>query len=194
MTAAHESAPAEVDSGTIGWLLPEISAAFDAALAALREFRAGAAGLERHDVDLGPLRIARSHLHQAHGALQVVDIAGVTRLTEAIEELVGTFETAPEGCDATSLDAIGTACRSLIEYLEDLRGGSPAQPLYLFPAYRDLLAARRVDRIHPADLFHADLAVRPSPVPGPLLDSRGLAEQRVHFEQALLRYMRNDDD
>ncbi|MEO8936310.1 MAG: response regulator [Burkholderiaceae bacterium] len=184
-----------VDTGAIAWLLPEIVSAFDAATTALRAFRAGAAGVDRQDVDLAPLRVAGSHLHQAHGALELGEIAGVTRLTEAMEDLLGCFEKEPERCDATALDAITAGCRSIVEYLEDLLGGARQQPLYLFPGYRALLAARGVDRIHPADLFTVDLGVRaPRDDSGVLLDSDGLVEQRNAFEQALLRYIRNERD
>ena len=189
-----------IDTGTIGWLLPEISNAFDAALAALRTFRAGAAGADRRDVDLGPLRAARSHLHQAHGALEIAELAGIPKLTEAIEDLLASFEATPERCDATALDAIIGGCRAIVEYLEDLQSGAHQQPLYLFPAYRDLLRARGADRIHPADLFHADLSIRPpraangSASPGLRAQNASLDEQRAAFEQGLLRYMRHDRD
>ncbi len=184
-----------VDTGTIAWLLPEIVHAFDAATAALRSFRAGAAGVDRQDVDLAPLRVARSHLHQAHGALELGEIAGVTKLTEAIEELLAVFEVEPGRCDATALDAIIGGCRAIVEYLEDLQGGARQQPLHLFPSYRDLLVARGVDRIHPADLFMVDLGVRaPKGDEGTALDDQALREQRTAFEQALLRYLRNEND
>ncbi|MGI9025278.1 MAG: hypothetical protein ACR2GP_06805, partial [Burkholderiaceae bacterium] len=202
---AHSDAA--IDTATIAWLLPEISKAFDAATAALRSFRAGAAGAERRDVDLGPLRVARSHLHQAHGALEIVELAGIPKLTEAIEELLASFEAEPEKCDATALDAIIGGCRTIVEYLEDLQGGAHQQPLYPFPAYRELLRAHNADRIHPADLFQADLSIRPprgaatgSGRAAPGTDAfqaklgEGLNEQRTAFELALLRYMRNDQD
>ena len=184
-----------VDTGTISWLLPEIVHAFDAATTALRAFRAGAAGVDRRDVDLAPLRVARSQLHQAHGALELGEIAGVTRLTEAIEDLLGSFEDEPARCDAIALDAIIGGCRAIVEYLEDLQAGAPQQPLLLFPSYRELLTARGADRIHPADLFLVDLGVRlPKSAEGTGLDDEGLRIQRSTFEQALLRYIRNEDD
>ena len=184
-----------VDTGTIGWLLPEIVNAFDATTTALRAFRAGAAGVDRDHVDLAPLRVARSHLHQAHGALELGEVAGVTRLTEAMEDLLACFEEEPQRCDATALDAIIGGCRAIVEYLEDLQGGARQQPLNLFPSYRDLLAARGADRIHPADLFLVDLGVRlPKTTDGTVLDDTGLRSQRSTFEQALLRYLRNEND
>ena len=149
----------DVDTNTIGWLLPEIGRAFEAATTALRQFRAGAAGVDRDNVDLAPLRVARTHLHQAHGALELSEIAGVTRVTEAIEALLVVFEEDPSRCDGTAMDAVVGGCRSTIEYLEDLQTGSPQQPLFLFPSYRELLAVRGVDRIHPADLFRANLGI-----------------------------------
>ena len=190
-----EAVESDVDTGTIGWLLPEIDHAFDAAIAALRQFRAGAAGVERADVDLAPLRMARSHLHQAHGALELGELAGVTKLTEAIEAFLADFENDPARCDATALDAIIGGCRSILEYLEDLQNGARQQPLYLFPSYRDLLVARGADRIHPADLFTADLSVRaPRDDGGKALGTEELKSQRSGFEQALLRYIRDEND
>jgi len=184
-----------VDTGTIAWLLPEIVHAFDAATAALRAFRAGAAGVDKRDVDLAPLRVARSHLHQAHGALELGEIAGVTRVTEAMEELLGSFEDEPERCTAIALDAVIGGCRAIVEYLEDLQSGASQQPLLLFPSYRELLAARGADRIHPADLFLVNLGVRlPRSGEGTALDDEGLRVQRSTFEQGLLRYIRNEND
>ncbi len=184
-----------IDIGTIAWLLPEIVKAFDAATTALRAFRAGAAGVDKQEVDLAPLRVARSHLHQAHGALELGEVAGVTRLTEAMEDLLELFEGEPERCDAIALDAIIGGCRSIVEYLEDLQGDARQQPLLLFPSYRDLLTARRADRIHPADLFLVDLGVRlPKSADDTGLDDAGLRVQRNLFEQGLLRFLRNEDD
>ena len=185
-----------VDTGTIAWLLPEIVNAFDAATSALRGFRAGAAAVERANVDMGPLRIARSHLHQAHGALELSELAGVGKLTEAMEELLVVFEEDPTRCDAITLDAIVGGCRSVVEYLEDLQTDGHAQPLRLFPSYRELLTARKADRIHPADLFVVDLGIRPprEQGDGAVLDAAGLVHQRRSFERALLRYFRDDGD
>jgi chemosensory pili system protein ChpA (sensor histidine kinase/response regulator) len=185
----------EVDTGTIAWLLPEIVSAFDAATSSLRAFRAGAAGVDRADVDFAPLRVARSHLHQAHGALELGELAGVTKVTEAIEEFLALFENEPERCDAIALDAIIGSCRAIVEYLEDLQGGAPQQPLLLFPSYSELLGARGADRIHPADLFMVDLGIRPPrDDSGVALDNAGLNDERSAFEQALLRYIRNEND
>ena len=186
-----------IDAGTIGWLLPEIANAFDASLASLRSFRGAAAGVDRRDVDLAPLRIARSRLHQAHGALAMLDLGGPTRLTDAVEELFATFETSPERCDATALDAVVGAFRALTEYLEDLQTGHAPNPLHLFPSYRALLVARGVERVHPADLLTVDLGFRPPRDPATSEAPPGandLAEQRAAFEQGLLRYLRNDQD
>lgn len=202
MTSAASDAALDdastVDTGTIGWLLPEIVSAFDAATTALRAFRAGAAGVDRQDVDLAPLRVARSHLHQAHGALEMSEVAGVTRLTGAMEDLLATFEAQPERCDAIALDAVIGGCRAIVEYLEDLQAAAPQQPLHLFASYRDLLVASGVDRIHPADLFLVDPAIRPPRIEssGDLaaIDASALNEQRSAFEQALLRFLRNDRD
>ena len=205
MTSAHDftsasASPVEdlsdwgqVDTASLVWLLPELRGALDAALAALRQFGAGA---QAGDVDLTPLRVARSHLHQAHGALQVVDLEGVSLLTEEIEHLLETFEADPARCDGEALAAIAGACRSVVEYLDELLTGARHQPVRLYPSYRGLLHLRGANRIHPADLFFPDLSMRPPrpASPGHVLSSGEMAEQRSRFELALLRFLRNDRD
>jgi chemosensory pili system protein ChpA (sensor histidine kinase/response regulator) len=90
-------------------------------------------------------------------------------------------------------DAIGNAYQALTEYLQELMSGAPHQPVRLFPYYRALLETRGAERIHPADLFFPNLAVRPqlpATEPGAAPDYVAL---RKRFERALLPFLKSTD-
>src|SRR5690606_22891678 len=99
------------------------------------------------------LRHAKTYLHQAHGALQIVDVDGVAIITETVEDLFDRFESGQLSLTDDSVHAIAHAYQALLEYLEELLAGMPHQPVRLFPYYRALLQVRGAERIHPADLF-----------------------------------------
>ena len=64
------------DLVTLSWCLGEIRQALTQAEQLLEK------QLHAEEGDLASLRAARACLHQAHGALQVVDIEGVALLTQ----------------------------------------------------------------------------------------------------------------
>ena len=107
------------------------------------------------------LRHAKAYLHQAHGALQMVDVDGVVIITETVEDLLDRVESGQLQLDESCVRAITHAYQALLEYLEELLAGVPHQPVRLFPYYRALLQVRGAERIHPADLFFPNLAIRP---------------------------------
>jgi chemosensory pili system protein ChpA (sensor histidine kinase/response regulator) len=82
---------------------------------------------------------AKSYLHQAHGALQIVDIDGVSIVTETIEELIERLQSSQLEMTQANIDVILDAFHAVLRYLEDLLSGAPHQPVRLFPYYRALL-------------------------------------------------------
>jgi chemosensory pili system protein ChpA (sensor histidine kinase/response regulator) len=91
--------------------------------------------------------------------------------------------------------AIGHAYQALVEYLEELLAGTPHQPVRLFPYYRSLLQVRGAERIHPADLFFPNLAIRPQlPSAATTLSQDDYVLLRKRFERALLLFLKNADD
>ena len=74
------------DLVTLSWCLGEIRQALNQAEQLLERH------LHSEEGDLAALRAARSQLHQAHGALQVVDIEGVSLLTQESEALLDAVE------------------------------------------------------------------------------------------------------
>src|SRR5690606_20810967 len=63
-----------------------------------------------------------------------------------------------------------------------------------FPYYRALLQVRGAERIHPADLFFPNLAIRPQLPPGTQLLARDeYVALRKRFERALLLFLKGGD-
>ena len=137
----------QFDTGPLSWVMEEIRTALA---------RTSALALSSSDLDADAaadtLRQAAKVLHQAHGALHVVDIAGAPLLTEAIEDLLTRAADGALATEAPYPDAIAAACGALTEYLDELLAGAAPQPLKLYPYYRDLQQARGISRIHPTDL------------------------------------------
>jgi chemosensory pili system protein ChpA (sensor histidine kinase/response regulator) len=144
------------------------------------------------------LQHAKSHLHQAHGALQMVDLDGVSLMTEVAEAALDRFKAGTLKCSTDNAQAVAQLYQALVEYLEELLAGAPSQPARLFPYYRDVQAMIGVERIHPADLFFPDLsqpvgltpsdAVAEAPAEAP-----DYAACRQRFERALLPYLKSAD-
>ena len=177
-----------VDTGPLSWVMSELRDALERSLESLKTFA-------QNTDDPTPLKLAKSNLHQAHGALQIVDLEGVSLVTEEVESLLEGFEASPGACTPEAVETVGAAYRSVTEYLEELLAGAPHQPVRLFPSYRALLALRHAERIHPADLFYPDLSVRPpraSSGAGRPLSPGEIAVQRSRFEKGLLQYLRDD--
>ncbi|MEB0136733.1 Hpt domain-containing protein [Actimicrobium sp. CCC2.4] len=175
------------DAGSLSWIMAEIREALDQSRTALIE-------AIRQDDDARPttLRHARAFLHQAHGALQIVDIEGVTILTETAEDLLERMESGQVPASPQAGQVLDNAYQALLGYLDELLAGVPQQPVRLFPYYRALLELRGAERIHPADLFFPNLAVRPQPV---LVRVAGAApvdyaKLRKRFEMALLPFLK----
>jgi chemotaxis protein histidine kinase CheA/ActR/RegA family two-component response regulator len=167
--------------------MSELRGSLERSLESLRAFA-------KNPDDSNALRVARSELHQAHGALQLVDLEGVSLVTEEVEHLLEGFDAHPEQADERAVETVAGAFRAVIQYLEELLEGAPHQPVRLFPSYKSLLALRGADRIHPADLFYPDLSIRPprSLIQGTPLSPEEVAQQRTIFERALLVYLRDD--
>src|SRR3954469_24165385 len=78
---------APFDTGPLSWVIGEIRDALERSAKALQD----AAG---RSAEAQPTLLlhAKTHLHQAHGALQMVDVEGVDRLTGAAEQALDRFK------------------------------------------------------------------------------------------------------
>ncbi|MBC7453480.1 MAG: Hpt domain-containing protein, partial [Massilia sp.] len=178
------------DSAPLSWVAGEIRETLGRSKAALAD-----AFAQQSDAEAckALLRRAKVLLHQAHGALQMVDVNGVAIVTETIEDMFDRLESGQLLWSAAIVAAVDHAYGALVEYLEELLAGAAPQPVRLFPYYQDLLQARGAERMHAADLFFPDLSVRPM-LP-PIADTLSAVAVdyvalRKRFEKALLPFLK----
>ncbi|KQV45673.1 Hpt domain-containing protein [Massilia sp. Root335] len=185
---SHASAAPPFDTGPLSWVIGEIRDALGRSAKALQD-----ASGRSPEAQPTLLLHAKSHLHQAHGALQMVDVAGALRLSEAAEQVIDRFKDGALALDDGRTAVVGEAYRALVEYLEELLDGAAPQPVRLFPYYRALQEMLGVERVHPGQMLVTDLApaLLPGGGAGPLPD---YAATRAQFEKALLLFLRSPDD
>src|SRR5256712_6886100 len=184
------TARAEFDVGPLSWVKGEIDHAIQRAQEALRAFAADSA-------DPAQLRSSQSHLHQAHGALSIVGLDGIPRLSEELESLLAGIEKEASLRKAEIFRLAERAFDGILTYLDQLMAGSPNQPLRLYPLYRDVVSARG-GRADPTDLYFPDLSFRPPKrdkvqvALKPSEADKHLREQRSRYQRGLLKWLKND--
>ncbi len=180
----------EFDLGPLSWVQGEIDQALTRGLDALAAFKAS-------PKDAMALKHARTHVHQAAGAIQMVGLDAVVAFTDEIErQLTRLEEIAPQEVAAT-VAIVDRACRKLRIFLTELTNGAPPVPLKLFPEYEAMQGLRGVKATAPTDLFYPDLAPRaPRIAPREALPASRLASQLVKqrriYQRGLLSWLRGD--
>ncbi|WP_256078207.1 Hpt domain-containing protein [Massilia sp. YIM B04103] len=183
------SATPQFDTGPLSWVMVEIREALGRSRTAL--FEAG--GREAED-QATALQHAKSHLHQAHGALQMVDVDGVVVLTELAEQVLDRFKAGTLKCNTDHVQTVASLYQALVEFLQELLEGEPLQPVRLFPWYREVQAMLGAERVHPADLFFPDLSPRAAlSAAAPDAAAPDYTALRQRFERALLPYLKAPD-
>ncbi|MGC8507451.1 MAG: Hpt domain-containing protein [Thiomonas sp.] len=180
----------EVDMGPLAWLLDQISDNLQSARTALKR-----ASLQQDDGILGSgqaeksgLRTARTQVHQAAGAIELLGFFGAARLMQAAESALDRLIDHPEQLDAAALQRFEAGFNALVDYLESQRAGKNEPALKLYPQYRDLMELAQAERIHPADLWDYDWTWPDAPaLPG--TQPLG-ADDRAQFEMGLLHVLR----
>jgi len=184
MSSAHE-----LDLGPLTWVKGEIDLALERATSALGE-ALGAADRS------GRIKFAQTHLHQAHGALSIVGLDGLTQFSEQLDRLLGEMA-AQQLPAAPETIQLATRCIAAIgNYLDELTRGLPDQALRLFGLYAELAKARGHEAPTPGELFFPDLSQRPvfaTPAESGD-DPKRLRVLRGRFERGLLKWFRNADD
>ncbi|CDG81431.1 hybrid sensor histidine kinase/response regulator [Janthinobacterium agaricidamnosum] len=181
----------QFDSGPLSWVMAEIRESLLRSKTAL--FEAG--GREREERSTA-LQHARTHLHQAHGALVMVDIDGAALITLAAEQALDRFKDGTLEYHVGHAQIVAELYQALTEYLEDLladAGAAAPQPLRLFPYYRALLTMLGAERIHPADLFFPPA---PAHIEIPAPEQAAQADYpayRQRFEKALLPFLKSTE-
>src|SRR5689334_18197561 len=117
----------QYDTGPLSWVMGEIREALARSRTAL--FEAG--GRDAEDQTTA-LMHAKSHLHQAHGALQMVDVDGVALLTQLAEVVLDRMRDGTLKCTSDHAQLLANMYQALVEFLEELLSGAPFQPVRLF--------------------------------------------------------------
>ena len=184
------SARAEFDVGPLSWVKGEIDHAIEHAQEALRAFAANSA-------DSAQLKSSQTHLHQAHGALSIVGLEGITRVSEELEGLLGVLEKETSLRKAEVFGLAERALGGIRTYLDQLMTGKPNQPLRLFSLYRDVVKVRG-GHADPTDLYYPNLSFRPprrdrsTGIPRPGESEKQLRELRGRYQRGLLKWLKKD--
>jgi len=191
MTVATDTAT-EFDLGPLSWVQGEIDQALTRGLESLAAFRATGK-------DATSLKHARTHIHQAAGAIQMVGLDAVVAFTDEVERQLARLEELPTRDAQSACEAIERACKKLRIFLDELVNGAPPVPLKLFPEYEAMQRGRGVKAASPTDLFYPDLAPRapklgtPQVIPAAKLASY-MVKQRRLYQRGLLAWLRGGDE
>lgn len=167
MTAPHHSEPlgkvaaAPRDLGPVAWVMDEIRGALDEAVAAVREFVAEnvqARATDMAEVDTTGLRMARQRLHQAAGALDMVDLAGAAVTIRALEALLQRLVQRPALATDEQTHQVAQGSRALTDFLDRVMRERPVPDLALFPTCKAWQTQAGLERVHPADLWPQNVA------------------------------------
>src|SRR5467141_2030931 len=184
------TARADFDVGPLSWVKGEIDHAIQRAQEALRAFAANSG-------DAAQLKSSQSHLHQAHGALSIVGLEGITRVSEELEGLLAGIEKEASLRKSEIFRLVEHALNEIRAYLDQLMAGNPNQPLRLYTLYRDVVTARG-GHADPTDLYYPNLSFRPpkrDKVAGTLRageSDKFLREQRGRYQRGFLKWLKND--
>ncbi|HQU50841.1 MAG TPA: hybrid sensor histidine kinase/response regulator, partial [Casimicrobiaceae bacterium] len=180
----------EYDLGPLSWVQGEIDQAIARGLDALGAFRA-------NPDDASALKQARTQIHQAAGAIQMVGLDAVVAYTDELERQLARLETVPPGEREAAIDVVDRACRKLRIFLDELVKGVAPVPLKLYPEYEAMQLARGVRAASPTELFYPDLSPRApklpprEAIPANRIPSY-LVKQRRAYQRGLLAWLRGD--
>jgi chemosensory pili system protein ChpA (sensor histidine kinase/response regulator) len=150
---------AVIDLASLAWLLPELDSTIKLARTSLTKTQQ-CSGIEL----VKSLTAAKRALHEATGALQVIEARGVVHFLETLEKTI-------EQCiqlgriDAHAYAVLDEACFAVIAYLNELKNtGVLIQPIVLYPEYESLCLLNPIHGLsnsyHPTDLYFPNLTVR----------------------------------
>jgi len=180
----------DLDIGPLSWVKGEIDLALERAGQSLAAHASDPSGDE--------LKKARAGMHQAHGALAIVGLDGITEFASEIERLLAALGDVAVPDTGAAVDAAQGGFTALRGYLDDLMAGHPDQPLKLFAPYRAMAVARGQLAPGPLALFFPDLTQRPPkrekdlPALAPAALAVRLKAARLGFERGLLKWLKND--
>ncbi len=183
------SVETEFDLGSLTWVKGELDNALEAARAALAGW---------NGEDSNPLKAAAAHLHQVYGALQIVDLQGVSQVASETERLLAEMAVRADIRNAESGEIALRAIAALKSYLDELMAGGHHTELKLAATYQAVMTRRGAEAPAPSELFYPDTGVRaPRETPELQLDedtrNRAMRNARMHYQKGLLQFLQNKD-
>jgi chemosensory pili system protein ChpA (sensor histidine kinase/response regulator) len=185
------------DLGPLAWVKGELQKSLDLAVKALRRFSSEAEavlGSDLSSVDTSQLRVARAHVHQAQGAMEMVGWEKASLLLRGMELAVSGFVTKPQTCNSKAVALLESAAFAVMDYLDASIASRALSAVALFPQYRDLMALSGHAQAHPADLWERAWTWKPIEADRmPAADSMQYADaNRRKLDQAVLDLMRGN--
>ncbi len=180
----------ELDIGPLSWVKGEIDLALERAGESLKAYAADTSG--------DGLTKARTGMHQAHGALAIVGLEGITEFANAIEQLLAALGDGSAKDVEAAVAAAHGGFTALRGYLDDLMAGHPDQPLKLHNPYSAMAVARGLAAPGPSALFFPDLTQRPpkrereAPALAPEAMATRIKAARLGFERGLLKWLKGE--
>ncbi|OIQ99799.1 chemotaxis protein CheA [mine drainage metagenome] len=145
--------------------------------------------------DRQALNNAREELHRTGGVLRMLTLTGLSVFCSELEKLLQELVQAAD-VSALRREAIRRALFGLTHYLDALADGASNATLRLFHEYQELLQARGQEMAFEVDLFFPSLQVE---LPQALLQQPQVGDAqthiksaRMHYQQALLKWLRHD--
>ena len=183
------SVETEFDLGSLTWVKGELDIALDAARSALAGW---------NGEDSNPLKAAAAYLHQVYGALQIVDLQGVSQVASETERLLAEMAVRADIRNAESGEIVLQAIIALKSYLDELMTGAPHTELKLAATYQAVMKRRGAEAPAPSELFYPDTGVRaPRETPELPLDddarNRAVRSARLSYQKGLLQFLQNKD-
>ncbi|WP_159911294.1 Hpt domain-containing protein [Pantoea sp. 18069] len=155
-TASADAAQGEQDLGPLAWVIDELRKSLEGAAKALaRCAREAELTQDGAAAALDTLAVQQA-LHQAGGALEMVDMPAPARLVHAMEAAVLRLAQDPQRCTPEAAGTLENASFALLEYLDTLLAGRAVPAVALFPQYRAVQSLAGNDKVHPADLWPAE--------------------------------------
>jgi chemosensory pili system protein ChpA (sensor histidine kinase/response regulator) len=178
----------EFDKGSLLWVNAEIESTLTKSSDALALFLQTA--------DAANLKHAASYLHQAFGALDLVELTGLARFCEEIEQVIFALERGELENECVALIQQGLA--EVRQYLDRLTAGVPNVPLTLLPTFKALAQLRNANSSG-AELFFPQLQLDlPAGLPAQRLTGDALTtlirQQRTRYESGLLRWLKGQSE
>ena len=145
-----------MDLGPLAWVFEELRKSLDASIKGIKRFVREANATPGSDLaaaDPQLLRAARQQLHQAFGALSMLNLRETGLLVGAMEQVVQRFIQKPALTTEDAISKLEKTSFAVMEYLECLLSGKAVSSLALFVQYRDVKMLAGAERVHPADLW-----------------------------------------